>query len=127
MRKHRRYLVLAVFDNTLSALMASLLDYRCVGPISFFPTEINAIEISCDGSLVAVADTERKLMVFGLEDLASGAAASMTVDCLAGIQSLAWSGSDTRIFGGLSDGTLAVATITPVSGLCLPSLSCGSI
>ena len=120
-RKHRRRLVLAAFDNLLSAPMANLLDYRCDGPTSLFPIEINAIGISCDGSLVAVADTERKLMVFGLEDLASGAAASMTVDCSAGIQSLVWSGSSTRIFGGLSDGTLAVATITPVSGL--PSLS----
>ena len=100
----------------LSAHMASLLDYRCVGPASFFPIEINAIEISCDGSLIAVADSERKLMVFGLEDLASRAAASITVDCSAGIHSLTWSGSSSRIFSGLSDGTLAVTTITPVSG-----------
>ena len=55
-------------------------------------------------------------MVFGLEDLASRAAASINVDCSAGIHSLAWSGSSSRIFSGLSDGTLAVATIMPVSG-----------
>ena len=95
--------------------MTSLLDYRCVGPTSFFPIEINAIEISCDGSLIAVSDARKKLMVFGLEDLASGAAASITVDCSAEIHSLVWSGSSSRIFIGLSNGTLAVATITPVS------------
>lgn len=54
-------------------------------------------------------------MVFGLEDLASGAAASITVDCSADILSLAWSGSSNRIFSGLSNGTLATFTISSVS------------
>jgi WD40 repeat protein len=95
--------------------MTNLLDYRRAGPTSFLPTKVNAIEISCDGSLIAVADAGKRLMVFGLEDLASGAAALITMDCLAEIHSLAWSGSSSRIFSGLSDGTLAAATITPVS------------
>lgn len=56
-------------------------------------------------------------MIFGLEGLASGTAASITMDCSAEILSLVWSGSSGRIFNGLSDGTLAVATITLVSAL----------
>ena len=94
--------------------MTNLLDYRCVGPTSALPIGINAIEINRDGSLVAVADAGKKLTVFGLEDLTSGATPSITVDCTAEIHSLTWSGSSSRIFSGLSDGTLAVATITPV-------------
>jgi WD40 repeat protein len=103
------------FSKTLSP-MANLLDYRSVGSASSFFVKINAIEINGDGSLIAVADASRKLRIFGLEDLASGAAASITVDCSAEIHSLAWSGSSSRIFNGLSDGTLAVASITSVSG-----------
>jgi hypothetical protein len=124
--KHLRHFVMEPMERhlcdgtppltNLSAHMTRLLDYRCVGPASLFPVEINAIEISEDGSLVGVADSKRNLMIFGLEDLASGAAASINVDCSAEIHSLAWSGSSSRIFSGLSNGTLTVATITPVSG-----------
>jgi WD40 repeat protein len=96
--------------------MTNLLDYRSVGSASSFFVKINAVEINGDGSLIAVADATRKLRIFGLEDLVSGAAASITVDCSAEIHSLAWSGSSSRIFSGLSDGTLTVATITLVSG-----------
>lgn len=94
--------------------MTNLLDYRCVGSKSVLPIAVNAIEINCDGSFVAVADAEKKLTIFGLDDLISGAAASITVDCSAEIHSLTWSGSNARIFCGLSNGTLAVVTITQV-------------
>lgn len=95
--------------------MDILLDYRCAGAAQSFPTKICAIEISPDGSLVAMASAGKLLAVFELEDLTSGAAASITVDCSAEIHSLAWSASCTRIFSGLSDGTLTVASMTPVS------------